>query len=81
MAYKRKTLRQMSPVAKKLGRLIGEVDSIRRRLKTLIPEIQSLEADSKALRNHQCRVTPALEETADIFPPEDALVVGSDPRD
>lgn len=49
MAYKKKTLRIMSPTARKVARLIGEQESIARRLKNLIPELQSLELDSKAL--------------------------------
>ncbi len=49
MAYKKKTLRIMSPTARKVARLIGEQESIAKRLKNLIPELQSLEMDSKAL--------------------------------
>lgn len=51
MAYRKKTLRTMSPTARKVARLAGEVDSIARRLKNLIPELQQLELDSKALTN------------------------------
>lgn len=50
MAYRKRTLRSMSPVARKLARLIGELDSISRRTKNLIEEIQLLEADSRALQ-------------------------------
>ena len=51
MAYKKKTLRTMSPTARKVARLIGELDSVARRLKNLIPDIQRLDLDSKALFN------------------------------
>jgi len=49
MALRKKTLRTMSPVARKVARLIGEQESIARRLKNLLPEIQQLEMDSRAL--------------------------------
>jgi len=51
MAYRKKTLRSMSPVTRKLARLAGELDSVSRRLKNLIPELQQLELDSRALKN------------------------------
>jgi len=50
MAYRKKTLRSLSPVTRKLARLIGEMDSISRRSKNLLVEIQRLEADSRALQ-------------------------------
>ncbi len=53
MAYRKKTLRSMSPTARKVARLIGELDSVARRLKNLIPELQQLELDSKALAQSQ----------------------------
>ena len=49
MAYRKKTLRSMSPVTRRMARLIGELDSVNRRLKNLIPEIQRLEFESRAL--------------------------------
>ena len=49
MAYRKKTLRTMSPVTRKVARLAGELDSVSRRLKNLIPELQRLELDSRAL--------------------------------
>ena len=51
MAYRKKTLRSMSPTTRKVARLIGELESIDRRLKNLIPEIQQQEFESQALRN------------------------------
>ena len=50
MAYRNKTLRIMSPTARKVARLIGELDSISRRLKNLIPILQRLDLDSSALK-------------------------------
>ena len=49
MAYRSKTLRTMSPTARKVARLIGELDSISRRFKNLIPILQRLDLDSQAL--------------------------------
>lgn len=51
MAYRKKTLRTMSPTARRVARLIGELDSVSKRLKHLIPDIQRLDLDSKALFN------------------------------
>lgn len=51
MAYRKKSLRKMSPTARKVARLAGELDSVSRRLKNLIPELQQIELDSKALAN------------------------------
>ncbi len=53
MAYRKKTLRSMPPTARKVARLIGELDSVSRRLKNLIPELQRLDLDSQALHNSQ----------------------------
>lgn len=50
MAYRKKTLRTMLPVTRKVARLVGELDSVSRRLKNLIPELQQLELDSQALK-------------------------------
>ena len=49
MAFRKKTLRIMSPTARKVARLIGEQESVAKRLKNLIPDIQRLDLDSKAL--------------------------------
>jgi len=50
MAYRKKTLRRMSPTARKVARLAGEAESVARRLKNLIPELQGLDLDSEALK-------------------------------
>ncbi len=51
MTYRKKTLRQMSPTARKVARLAGEAESVIRRLKNLIPDLQRLDLDSQALFN------------------------------
>ena len=51
MALRKKTLRTMSPVARKMARLAGEAGSLERRLKNLLVEVQQLELDSRALEN------------------------------
>lgn len=50
MALRRKTLRQMSPTARKVARLAGEAQSLGRRLINLTPLLQSLDLDSQALK-------------------------------
>ena len=39
----------MSPTARKVARLAGEADSLATRLKNLVPNLQQLDADSRAL--------------------------------
>ena len=51
MAYRKRTLRTMSPTTRKVARLIGELSSIERRFKNLIPEIRDIEFESRALKN------------------------------
>ena len=51
MAYRKKTLRSLSPTTRKVARLIGELSSIERRLKNLLPEIKNIEFESLALKN------------------------------
>lgn len=51
MAYRKKTLRSMSPTTRKVARLIGELSSIERRLKNLLPEIKDIEFQAQALVN------------------------------
>jgi len=51
MAYRKRTLRSMLPTARKVARLIGELESVDKRLKNLIPELQRMEGESQALLN------------------------------
>ena len=58
MALRSKTLRKMSPVARKVARLAGEADSVGRRLKNLLVEIQELEAAREALKTAKQSYAP-----------------------
>ena len=51
MGYRKSTLRRMMPVTRKYARLIGDLDSISRRLKNLKQDIEQMELDSRALAN------------------------------
>jgi len=48
MAYRKKTLRRLTPEARKLAKLIGELESVSKRLKNLVPVVERLEIDVKA---------------------------------
>jgi len=65
MAYRKKTLRTMSPTTRKVARLIGELESVNKRLKNLIPELQKLEADSQALYNRNLYYGGKSDESCD----------------
>ncbi len=62
MAYRKRTLRSMSPVTREFARLVGELESVSRRLDNLRAKIESLETDSMALHNHSCQQTIATTE-------------------
>lgn len=49
MAFRKSTLRKMPPVTRKYAKLLNELDSVLRRGKNLVEEIQRLELDSRAL--------------------------------
>lgn len=66
VAYQKKTLRQMSPVTRKVARLTGEALSVGRRFKNLVPEIQRLERDSRALATAKQTVRTEYELRAEI---------------
>ncbi|MBA7647788.1 hypothetical protein ES703_55567 [subsurface metagenome] len=51
--YRKATLRRMPPVTRKYAKLLNELDSVLRRGKNMVEEIQRLELDSQALRNSQ----------------------------
>jgi len=53
MAYRKKTLRSMLPTTRRIARLVGELESVTRRAKNLIPDLQRLELDSQALLNRK----------------------------
>uniref|UniRef100_A0A6M3KWJ4 Uncharacterized protein n=1 Tax=viral metagenome TaxID=1070528 RepID=A0A6M3KWJ4_9ZZZZ len=77
MAYRKKTLRTMSPTARKVARLAGETESVATRLKNLIPTLQSLDLDSQALKvgneNHNFTI-----QDSDLWGIRDALYHGLD---
>lgn len=66
MTYRKKTLRTMSPTARKVARLAGELASIERRLKNLIPELQALEFADKALQSATDPVPRGWEKAAEL---------------
>ena len=47
--YRKATLRRMSPTTRKYAKLLNELDSVLRRSKNMVEEIQRLELDSRAL--------------------------------
>jgi len=86
MAYKKKTLRTMSPTARKVARLTGELESVARRLKNLIPDLQSLDLDSRALETatnsiHEGEYQAYMATLAFIFSYTDSEVQDGIPRD
>ena len=48
MPYRKRTLRRMTPQARRLARLADELESVRRRLKALVPVLQDLETWERA---------------------------------
>ena len=60
MAFRKKTLRTMSPTARKVARLVGEQESIAKRFKNLIPELQQLDLASKALETARTKDIEAV---------------------
>ena len=54
MAHRNSTLRKMSPTARKVARLNGELESVARRIANVVPTIQQIELDSEALKQHKC---------------------------
>ena len=51
MAFQRKTLRDLSPLAREVAEAINECDATKRRLKRLMAHISEIELDAQALRN------------------------------
>ena len=47
--FRPKTLRKMPPVTRKYAKLLNELDSVLRKGKNLVEDIQRLELDSRAL--------------------------------
>lgn len=53
MSYRKRPLRHMPPETRKVARLINELESATRRLKDLIPGIQSMELWERADQTRQ----------------------------
>jgi hypothetical protein len=51
VAFRKSTLRRMSPTTRKYARLLNDLESVLRRGKNMVEEIQRLELDSRALAN------------------------------
>ena len=49
MALRKKTLRKLPPTARKVARMIAELESVSRRLKNLLEDLARLERESQAL--------------------------------
>ena len=49
MPYRKATLRKMPPVTRKYAKLLGELESVLRKGKNLVPELSRIEFESQAL--------------------------------
>ena len=49
MAFRKSTLRRMSPTTRKYAKLLNELESVLRKGKNMVEDIQRLELDSRAL--------------------------------
>jgi len=48
MAYRKRTLRKLTPEARKLAKAVSQLDAISRKLKNLVPIVERLEVDLRA---------------------------------
>ena len=73
MAYRRKTIRRLTPNARKLAHLANELDSVHRRLKNLVVEVDRVEGHLDAHLKHQSMLAREAEDDPDepLFPDED----------
>ena len=60
MPYRKRTLRQMTPEARKLAKLADELESVRRRLKAMVPLVQSFEMWERAEKERQAAFGPGV---------------------
>lgn len=51
MSYRKRTMRKMYPVARKLAKLENQMDGLSRKIKNLIPQVEKVEFEARALRN------------------------------
>lgn len=61
-SYRKKTLRQMPPVTRTLARLRGELASVDRRLKALVPKVKEVERVANLTRADSIEVLDRLKE-------------------
>ena len=71
MAIRRRTIRQMSPVARKLARFVNEFQSTTRRLKYLLSDIQDLEFIVKGQMLYEKEMKDVQPKDSGGFDPED----------
>lgn len=72
MPLRKATLRRMPPQSRKYARLLGELESVHRRLKNMLVEVQRLELDSLALA-HAKDVVRSREDTLFTVTKEDVI--------
>ena len=66
--YKKSTTRRMPPKTRKLAKLINELASVQRRLKNLLPEIQTAEMYERGEHRRQEHLKAKTDtDTKDIF--------------
>ena len=53
MPMRKKTLRRMSPKARKLAKLIGDLESVTKRLKNYLADVQELELWARAAQERK----------------------------
>lgn len=56
MAYRKKTLRSMSPTTRRYARLVGQLEGLVRQAKKFVETMRELELDSRALHNMNARI-------------------------
>ena len=62
MAYRKKTLRQLNPTARKLGKVIGELQSSLNKLKNIIDCVNLAETEAKRLADSLAFMTAEAQE-------------------
>lgn len=65
--FRKKTTRRMPPMTRKVAKLINELASIERRLKNLLPDIQTAEMYEIGERKRQQHGHPIIVEGEEIF--------------
>ena len=56
MALRKRTIRRLKPTARKLAHLLGGAESVTRRLKNLIDEVQGLEIQLSVETRERARI-------------------------